>query len=44
MSCWELFLDGVVREARVLERPRNNGELDAAEPIGEVGEGREYAG
>lgn len=42
MSCCELFFDEVVSDARVLERPRNSGELDeVGELKGELGEGRE---
>jgi hypothetical protein len=43
-SVCEVFREPVASEARVLARPRKNGEDDELEAIGDVGEGRESAG
>jgi hypothetical protein len=44
MSVCELLREPVVSAARVLARPRKNGEEEAGAEIGDVGEGSEKAG
>jgi hypothetical protein len=44
MSLCKLFLDAVVRDAKVLARVRNNGELGELELSGEEGAGSEKVG